>query len=232
MRRRVWSGQQMTIGRSSYTQWEREIRWDTKDLLSFFFSLFELTSQVNRLLHYGLIYLFFSLSQLGRREKPKSMTCREICAEEVGSLSPPSPWQVLSTRPLDAISQFARSEIEEEFRKWRQTTYMEGKKKNNFFFLHKTSIASYMYGIVSWLEREREETWLIRRACAPPGCTWQRRRICNFSSCCSSSCEFYSRRERFRARPIDPCGWGDDITDIGRAVEKNTQNHEADSSSR
>ena len=231
MRRRVWSGQQMTIGRSSYTQWEREIRWDTKDLLSFFFSLFELTSQVNRLLHYGLIYLFFSLSQLGRREKPKSMTCRDLCRGGRISLPPESV-----TSSVDSPARCNQSIC--ALRNWRRIPEMKtndvygGRKKNNFFFLHKTSIASYMYGIVSWLEREREETWLIRRACAPPGCTWQRRRICNFSSCCSSSCEFYSRRERFRARPIDPCGWGDDITDIGRAVEKNTQNHEADSSSR
>ena len=177
------------------------------------------------------LFIYFFPFPNSAEGKSQNRWLVEICAEEVGSLSPPSPWQVLSTRPLDAISQFARSEIEEEFRKWRQTTYMEGEKKTTFFFYTKHPSPVICTALSpDW--REREETWLIRRACAPPGCTWQRRRICNFSSCCSSSCEFYSRRERFRARPIDPCGWGDDITDIGRAVEKNTQNHEADSSSR
>ena len=133
MRRRVWSGQQMTIGRSSYTQWEREIRWDTKDLLSFFFSLFELTSQVNRLLHYGLIYLFFSLSQLGRREKPKSMTCRDLCRGGRISLPPESV-----TSSVDSPARCNQSIC--ALRNWRRIPEMKtndvygGKKKKQLFF--------------------------------------------------------------------------------------------------
>ena len=155
MRRRVWSGQQMTIGRSSYTQWEREIRWDTKDLLSFFFSLFELTSQVNRLLHYGLIYLFFSLSQLGRREKPKSMTCRDLCRG--GRISLPS-------RVRDKFCRLARSMQsvnlrapklkknsgnEDKRRIWRE------KKKQLFFFTQNIHRQLYVRHCLLTGERER-----------------------------------------------------------------------------